>query len=247
MMKSRIIHLDEVDSTNTEALRHAKLGAEEGLTVIARSQTAGRGRFDRVWVSEPDAGLYMSIILRPKSDISEIPLITLLAGVAVHQTLEDLGINGDIKWVNDVLVDEKKICGILAETTESPSGLAVVVGIGVNLRPGNFHPEIAGTSTSVESLTGNRLSPTEFAQSLLERLSLLYRDFATEMGREKILMEWKSRSSYSEGKNVTVTIADASFQGITRGIEPNGALRVEKTDGTMIIVSAGEIERLRQR
>lgn len=246
-MKFRIVQLDSVDSTNTEALRHARMGAEEGLCIMARSQTAGRGRFDRVWVSEPDAGLYMSLILRPKGEPSNFPLLTLMCGVAVHKTLEGFGIKGDIKWVNDVLVDEKKICGILAETTDSDLGLAVIMGIGVNLRPGNFHPEIAGTSTSVESVTGRKISPTDFANELLPNIGALYSRFTSKDGCDSILNGWISRSSYAEGKPVTVTTASESFTGTTAGLEPTGALRVERPDGTISTVTAGEIERLRKR
>jgi len=246
-MKFRILQLDTVDSTNTEALRHARMGAEEGLCIIARAQTAGRGRFDRVWVSEPDAGLYMSIILRPHGDPADFPLLTLMSGVAVHKTLESFGIIGDIKWVNDVLVDEKKICGILAETAESEAGLAVVIGIGVNLRPGNFHPEIAGTSTSAESITGKKIAPADFSKILLENIDGLYSDFASANGRAKILKEWSDRSSYAKGKSVTVTTPTESFTGVTRGLAPNGALQLERDDGSMATITAGEIERLRKR
>jgi len=246
-MRFRTLQLETVDSTNTEALRHARMGAEEGLCIISREQTAGRGRFDRVWVSEPDAGLYMSVILRPVGDPSLFPILTLMCGVAVHETLRAFGVDGDIKWVNDILVDEKKICGILAETADSEAGLAVVMGIGVNLRPGNFHPEIAGTSTSLESLTGRRIQPSEFAKRLLEEISSRYKLFGSPEGRDQILEEWSGRSSYAEGKWVTVTTASGAFEGVTRGIDGTGALRVEQSDGTVTIVNAGEIERLRRR
>jgi BirA family biotin operon repressor/biotin-[acetyl-CoA-carboxylase] ligase len=246
-MKIRILQLDTVGSTNTEALRHARMGADEGLCIIARTQTAGRGRFDRVWVSEPDAGLYMSLILKPNLTPSEYPLLTLMTGVAVHRVLEKVGIDADIKWVNDVLVDEKKICGILAETTDSESGLAVVIGIGVNLRPGNFHPEIAGTSTSVESLTGQKLTPSDFSKLLIEEIVPAYVNFQTVEGRREILDQWRSRSSYADGRMVTVTTANSTFTGVTRGISDTGGLMVEREDGSITIVTAGEIERLRTR
>lgn len=246
-MKIRIIQLDTVGSTNTEALRHARMGAEEGLCIIARTQTAGRGRFDRVWVSEPDAGLYMSLILRPTGSPTAFPLLTLMSGVAVHKTLEKLGIKADIKWVNDVLVDEKKICGILAETAESDSGFAVVIGIGVNLRPGNFHPEIAGTSTSVESLTGQKITPQDFSRMLVAEITAVYEGFGTDEANAGVLNEWRTRSSYAEGKMVTVTTANSTFTGVTRGTTDNGALLVEREDGSLATVTAGEIERLRTR
>jgi BirA family biotin operon repressor/biotin-[acetyl-CoA-carboxylase] ligase len=246
-MKIRTLQLETVDSTNTEALRHARMGAEEGLCIVAKTQTAGRGRFDRIWVSEPDAGLYMSLILRPVGDPSLFPILTLMCGVAVHETLRAFGVDGDIKWVNDILVDEKKICGILAETADSEAGLAVVMGIGVNLRPGNFHPEIAGTSTSLESVTGKRVQPSEFAKRLLVEITSLYRLFGSAEGHAKILKEWSGRSSYADGKRVTATTASGVFEGVTRGINEKGALRVEQSDGTVTIVNAGEIERLRRR
>jgi BirA family biotin operon repressor/biotin-[acetyl-CoA-carboxylase] ligase len=129
-MNINLLTFDSLDSTNTEALKHARLGAEEGLCIVARQQTAGRGRHGRTWVSEADAGLYFSIVLRPKIETQYLPLITLMTGVAVHDTLGEVGIDADIKWVNDLHVDGKKICGILAETTDTPKGLAVIVGIG---------------------------------------------------------------------------------------------------------------------
>src|SRR5215213_44253 len=133
-MNFTILRFDEIESTNTEALEQAKRGADEGLCVVARRQTAGRGRKGRVWISEKDAGLFFSIVLRPPVETRFLPLVTLMSAVAVHDTLEALyEIECDIKWVNDILVHDKKICGILAETTETTKGLAVVAGIGINL------------------------------------------------------------------------------------------------------------------
>lgn len=149
-MNITILTFDTLDSTNTEALKQARLGAEEGVCIVARQQSAGRGRHGRKWVSEKDAGLYFSIVLRPKIETQYLPLITLMTGVAVHDTLGELGIDADIKWVNDLLVNEKKICGILAETTETNDGPAVVVGIGINIKSSSFPPDIAYIATSIE-------------------------------------------------------------------------------------------------
>ena len=129
-MNFTILRFDTIDSTNTEAANQARRGADEGLCVIARQQTAGRGRQGRAWVSAKDSGLYFSVVLRPLVEAKLLPLITLMTGVAVHDTLKEFGVDPDIKWVNDVLAGEKKICGILAETVETSTGLAVVVGIG---------------------------------------------------------------------------------------------------------------------
>ena len=103
-MNLSIIRYDTVESTNTEATKQAKLGADAGLCIIAGEQTAGRGRHGRTWVSEKDSGLYFSIVLRPKLESRFLPLITLMTGVAVHDTLKEFGIGPDIKWVNDILV-----------------------------------------------------------------------------------------------------------------------------------------------
>ena len=148
-MNITILRFDTIDSTNTEALNQARAGAKEGLCIVALEQTAGRGRRGREWVSEKGAGIYFSIVLRPELELRFLPLITLMAGVAVHDTLSYAGLRPDIKWVNDILVNEKKIAGILAETTETPDGLAVIVGIGINIRSSNFPPELASTATSI--------------------------------------------------------------------------------------------------
>ena len=150
-MNINVLTFDTLDSTNTEAMKHARLGDDEGLCVIAYQQTAGRGRHGRTWVSEKNAGLYFSIVLRPKLETRFLPLITLMTGVAVHDTLQEYGLKPDIKWVNDILVNEKKIGGILAEAAETPNGLAVVVGIGINIRSWNFPDEIDDIATSVEA------------------------------------------------------------------------------------------------
>src|SRR5215204_485038 len=134
-MNFTILRFDEIESTNTEALNQARRGADEGLGVVARRQTAGRGRMGRVWISEKDTGLFFSLVLRPPLEPRFLPLITLMSAIAVHDALETLyKIECDIKWVNDIHVRGKKICGILAETCDTAKGLAVVVGIGINLK-----------------------------------------------------------------------------------------------------------------
>ena len=121
-MNFTILRFDEIDSTNTEALNQARRGADEGLCVVARRQTAGRGRHGRTWISEKDAGLFFSVVLRPAIETRLLPLVTLMSAVAVHDALETLyEIDCDIKWVNDIHVAGKKICGILAETAETPN------------------------------------------------------------------------------------------------------------------------------
>ena len=151
----QILRFDSLPSTNLEAAKRAIEGAAEGLCVVAGEQTAGRGRLQRHWVSPKNAGLYFSIVLRPQFEQSIWPLLTLMAGVAVSDALrEACALETDIKWPNDILVNEKKVCGILAESSETSLGRAVVVGIGINLTSQSFPEELQLEATSVELATG---------------------------------------------------------------------------------------------
>ena len=244
-MNINILRFDTIDSTNTKAADHARLGAPEGLCIIAGQQTAGRGRHGRSWVSTPNSGLYFSIILRPKIELRHLPLITLMAGVAVYDTLKQFGIKPDIKWVNDVLVGDDKISGILAETVETTEGLAVIVGIGINLISSSFPEEIAETATSIEFETGQTVTPDELAEPLTHYISYFYDILTGENGVEEILRQWQRRSSYFSGKLVRISLDGSTLEGTTDGLEENGALRVKTADGSVTIVQAGDIERLR--
>ena len=237
-----ILRFDSLPSTNVEAAKRAVEGAPEGLCVVAAEQTAGRGRLQRQWISPKGAGLYFSIVLRPQFEQSAWPLLTLMAAVAVHDALRDAcSLETDIKWPNDILANEKKLCGILAETVETSMGRAVVVGIGINLTGNSFPPELDGTATSVEIATGQT---PELEVVLRTLVSLLVRDYQTLQqpgGPEKIVAECGARSSYANGKRIHVTESNESFAGTTRGLERDGALRVETDDGEIRIVRAGDV------
>lgn len=246
-MNFTILRFDTIESTNTEAANQAKRGADEGLCVIAKQQTAGRGRHGRNWVSEKNSGLYFSVVLRPKIEPRFLPLITLLSAVVVHDTLEKLyKIECDIKWVNDIHVRDKKICGILAETCDTPKGLAIIVGIGINLKSSNFPPEIAETATSIENETAKKPHVEDLLQTLTRFFAEFYEVLVAENGAEKIRQNWTERSSYAFGKNVRVNLENGTIFGTTRGIEENGALRVEISDGEIKIIHAGDVEQLRK-
>lgn len=244
-MNIRILRHDSLGSTNTEAANQARLGAGEGLCVLAKTQTAGRGRHGRKWVSSEGSGLYFSIVLRPKLDTRSLPLITLMAGVAVFDTLKVYGLKPDIKWVNDLLVGEKKIGGILAETVEAPNGLAVILGIGVNLTSRNFPDEIAETATSIEAETGKRIDSDEMAEHLTGYLSYFYDVLNGDVGGAAIVEEWRIRSTYFVGKHVRVTVHGKVIEGVTDGLETSGALRLKRGDGSVVVVQAGDVTRLR--
>ena len=245
-MNFTTLKYDTIGSTNTEALRQARLGADEGLCVVARQQTAGRGRHGRIWFSPPDAGFYFSLVLRPKIEMRFVPLITLMSGVAVRDALEELyRIDADIKWANDIHVGGKKICGILAESHETGKGLAVVVGIGINLKSENFPAELSETATAVESEIGATTNSDELLGKLTVHLSRNYEILQSAGGAEKICRLWTEKSSYAFGKRVRVFLENETFSGTTRGIEMNGALRVETETGAICVVQAGDVEKLR--
>jgi BirA family biotin operon repressor/biotin-[acetyl-CoA-carboxylase] ligase len=245
-MNFTILRFDCIDSTNSEALNQAKRGADEGLCVVARQQTAGRGRHGRTWISPKDAGLYFSIVLRPKIETRFLPLITLMTAVAVYDALEEFyKIDCDIKWANDVLVNGKKICGILAETIDTSKGLAVVAGVGINLTSSNFPEELNEIATSIEDETAQIPNAEDLLQAVTITFSRFYKVLREEHGAEKIRQEWTKRSSYASGKTVSVTLENETFTGTTRGIEETGALRVELETGEIRTVYAGDVENLR--
>ena len=242
----QILRFDSLPSTNLEAARRASAGAAEGLCIVAAEQTAGRGRLQRHWVSPYGAGLYFSVLLRPQFDLSLWPLLTLLASVAVHDALrEACALETDIKWPNDILANEKKLCGILAETVETPQGRAVVIGIGINLTTHSFPAELESMATSVESVTGRTHELEALLATLIVALGTHYEMLKQPDGPEAILREWCARSSYAEGKLVCVVENNESFGGTTRGLERDGALRVETQGGVIKIVRAGDVESLR--
>jgi len=241
------VRFDSLPSTNTEAARQAALGAAEGLCVVAREQTAGRGRREREWASPKDAGLYFSVVLRPRVEAGRWPLLTLAAAVAVADALrEECALETDIKWPNDVLAGGRKLCGILAETAEGARGRACVLGVGVNLSDGAFPPDLKVAATSVEEQTGAAPDAERLLASLLRGLARRYRALQDEGGAARTVAEWEARSSYARGRRVSVRLVGETFHGTTRGLEPDGALRVESDDGVLRIVRAGDVTAVRQ-
>src|SRR5919112_422418 len=237
-----VLRFDSLPSTNTEAARQAALGAPEGLCVVAREQTAGRGRRERSWVSPKDAGLYVSVVLRPTLEARLWPLITLAAALAVRDALEEAcGLEADIKWPNDLLAGGRKLCGILAETAEGARGRAVILGVGINLRHGSFPEEISDTATSVEAQTGRAPDAERLLEALTRSLAARYESLHGRGGPAETLREWERHSTYARGRRVRVALAGETFEGTTRGLDDDGALRVETDGGTIRTVRAGDV------
>jgi len=246
LSKPKILRFDSIDSTNLEAMRQARVGAAEGLCIVSREQTRGRGRLDRSWQSPKDAGLYCSLVLRPQLEIGAWPLITLMAALAVSDALiKACNLRADIKWPNDLCVNERKLCGILAETVEARDGAAVVLGIGINLKAGSLPATVNDLATSVEAATGKLPDSERVLRELLTAIGERYEMLQTPQGREHTIREWCANSSFAIGRQVRVAFENDSFEGTTRGLEGDGALRVEAADGRIRIVRAGDVTALR--
>lgn len=239
---SPLLRFDSVSSTNDVARELAVSGANEGLCVIAREQTAGRGRQGRSWVSMPGEGLYLSLILRPRVKVSDSAVITLAAAIAVTETLRtDFQIDGDIKWPNDVLVRGRKICGILVEAAIDDDRLQyAIMGIGVNLAQRAFPEQIGSCATSMLLETGRVIRPEDFAEALLPRLENWY---AAAMSRPaRVIARWEELSSSSHGSLVSVESSDGSVEGVTRGLTPSGALILELVNGQRRQIVSGDVK-----
>lgn len=241
-----VLRFDSLASTNTEVARQAQAGAPEGLCVVAREQTAGRGRRERAWVSPKDAGLYLSILVRPQFDAAQWPLLTLAAALAACDALaEACDLRADIKWPNDLLARGRKLCGILAEAVETRRGRACIVGIGINLDDRAFPAEIARHATSVEAETGAPPNCERLLEALMRSFACRYARLYEPEGARATVAAWSEASSFAAGRRVRVVLEAGSFEGTTRGLEEDGALRVEMGDGEMRIVRAGDVTALR--
>lgn len=241
-----ILQFDSLPSTNSEAARQAVGGAPEGLCIVAREQTQGRGRQQRSWISPAGAGLYFSIVLRPRLEISAWPLITLMAALAVADALKEAcALDVDIKWPNDILAGERKLCGILAEAIETETGRAAIIGIGINLGESALPPELRDTATSVEAVIGSVPEIKTVLHALVRAIEDRYARLQAVGGDQETLREWAARSSYAEGRRVRVALDAEIIEGTTRGLERDGALRVETGTGEIKVVRAGDVTALR--
>lgn len=239
-----IHHFAELGSTN-DYLKQLT-DAAEFTCAVADTQTAGRGRRTRTWVSPPGSGLYLSVLLRP-TITTNVALLSLLAAVAVAETLMQYQVAGiDIKWPNDVLLNERKVCGILVEGASSGAqALRVIVGIGVNLNQTDFPPEIAETATSLALQLGRAVDVAAFRDRLLARLAHWYAVWQREAG-SLILERWEQLSSYAYGQKVVVTLDDEQVVGETAGLTKDGSLRLQVTPEKVRVILTGEVARLRK-
>jgi BirA family biotin operon repressor/biotin-[acetyl-CoA-carboxylase] ligase len=245
-MAHRVLYFETTGSTNDVAASLVASGAGEGVVVIADAQTAGRGRRGRSWFSPPGTGLYVSVILVPAAETlpeRATALLTIGAGVALAESIEAVtGLAPAIKWPNDLLVDRRKLAGILAEGVAHPpdAGLrAVVLGYGINVRAASFPPELAERVTALEPELGRPVDRAALFAESLARLAERYADLMA--GRfDAILDAWRERSFGSRGALVEWDVAGRVKTGVTEGIDHTGALLVRCGGGLERIV-AGEV------
>ena len=238
----RVFFSREVGSTNEWARELAAFDAEEGTVAIAETQTAGRGRLGRVWVS-PKGGLWFSTILRPKIKPTEAVRLVFVAGLAVAEALLKLyRLNVETKWPNDVLVDKRKVCGALSEMNTTDEGVNfVVLGIGVNA---NFNvkkdlpDELRDSATSLETELGRKVDLEELFRYLLERLEATYDSFLKD-GSASVIGEWKKHAGFL-GRRVEVA-GETKLVGLALDVDQDGALVLRLDDGTLKRVFVGDL------
>jgi BirA family biotin operon repressor/biotin-[acetyl-CoA-carboxylase] ligase len=241
LLTGPIHYFETLESTNNYAKELAAREAPEGTVVIAETQTGGRGRLGREWDSPPGVGLYVSVVLRPLLPPIELPQITLITAVAVVRTVRRVtGMAPAIKWPNDLLVNGKKLGGILTEMeTESDRIRHVVVGLGLNVNNQKFPPELAKTAISLAQAVGSTFSRLDLLKAWLEEFEDLYERFLNQ-GFSEILAEWK-RHTITLGRPVTVRQGPREISGQAVDVAPDGALLIQIPGGEMVRVTSGEI------
>jgi BirA family transcriptional regulator, biotin operon repressor / biotin---[acetyl-CoA-carboxylase] ligase len=250
IFSGHIRHFQQVDSTNVLAAQAAAAspeGAAEGEVFLAEEQTAGRGRGNHRWHSERGTGIYCSVLLRPQITPAEALWLSLIAAVAVQDAVREVTRHvADIRWPNDLILNEKKFCGILTElSTDATRMRHAIVGIGINVNQHEFPEELAHLATSLRLETGREWSRVELTAALLKSLDREYRGLLRAVNSpirtpalkfEPILKKVEARSSYVYGKHVQVD-EEGGYTGVTDGLDAQGFLRVRTKDGVRMVIS----------
>lgn len=240
---SSVQYFKTITSTNDVLKVMAREGAQEGTVLIADSQTGGRGRLGRSFLSPPDTGVYLSLLLRPNCSPAELMHLTCAAAEAMCEAVEQsAGFRPGIKWTNDLVYDKHKLAGILTELGFSPDGLVdyAVIGIGINCRqkPEDFAPEIRDFAGSLEMFSGFPIDRAKVAAEMVRALYTMHQVLLTD--RESILSSYR-RDCITLGKRVQVIRADSIRLGTALDIDQDGGLIVAFDDGPAEAVSFGEV------
>ncbi len=233
MTNLRIIRLDMTDSTNAEARRLSQGATQQPALIIAREQSAGRGRLGRSFFSPADTGLYMTLLYYPDRSVAELTGLTCAAALASAKAIEQLcGISSQIKWVNDLYLGGRKVCGILCESFGTPHGTAIAVGIGINLTTEDFPDNLDGVAGSLQA----KIDPEVLALRICEHL-LPY----LQSGDNALWLDGYRARFMLRGMRVSCITADGTFPATALDVTDEGALKVQTDDGKMHILYAGEV------
>jgi BirA family biotin operon repressor/biotin-[acetyl-CoA-carboxylase] ligase len=229
----RIIHLDEVTSTNDVAKRHAKDGEAEGLVVIAKRQTQGRGRQGREWTS-PEGGLYLSILLRPSLEPKDLTRLTVFSAVPVAMAIEKVtGLSTELKWPNDIQIEGRKVAGLLVEGSSQQGKIAyVVLGIGINVNIAAKELGVDG-ATSLSEETGHTIDQKKLLDEVLRELRSHYEQFLKGEYPED---EYVRRSSIL-GHQIEAVVGREVMRGKALYLAPDGALVIKSEEGLVLRLS----------
>jgi len=238
----RIYLYDQIVSTNDTLKEMALAGEPEGSVVLAKSQTRGRGRYGRSWISKPGKGLYFSLLLRPATVDIQPGLLSLLPSLAMVYALKsEQGVSAQIKWPNDVMVDKAKIAGVLVETLYQEHRLAhAIVGIGLNLLDAGV--ELDGRfykATSIERQTRKKIDPDRLLQQILEEIMKEYRLLHDPLRRQRLCKKW-CRHCLHLNRPVKVIGPNETISGVFRDVDVAGSALIEQNTGEIAVVSAGE-------
>ncbi len=237
----RLMYFPETGSTNIDAKKAAEEGAPEGTLVVTDCQNTGRGRRGRSWASPKGCNLYFTLLLRPDCKPEQACMLTLVMALAAAEAVEELGINAGIKWPNDIVAHGKKVCGILTEMSAEPDYIHyVVIGCGINVNQMDFPEEISATATSLALEKGERITRSALLLSIMEHFEKAYDKFRETWDLTALLPAYHS---YLLNKDARVRVLDpkGEFCGTARGINEAGELLVEKEDGELARVYAGEV------
>jgi len=236
----RVEHFEEINSTNTYVSVKAKEGASEGLVALADYQSAGRGRLDRTWEAPPRSALMCSILLSPPTSPDEMQLVVAAVALSARSALGALcSVYPQLKWPNDLIVDDKKIAGLLAEVVQSENGITIVAGIGINLTDS---PE-GLPATNALKVSGVTITPEALLEKLLEELNIRRGLLDTEAGRQMLRAEYESVLE-TIGRSVIVEQSDAMFPALATGIDATGRL-ILNAAGEEKIISVGDVIHVR--
>jgi BirA family biotin operon repressor/biotin-[acetyl-CoA-carboxylase] ligase len=243
-----MLYFSEAASTNDFAKEMAATGAEEGTVIIAETQTSGKGRLGRDWAS-PKGGIWLSTILRPKLRPNDIPKLTLMTSLAVAKTISQLfNLRTEVKWPNDVLINAKKVCGILTEAnTRGNITDFVVVGIGINanIELYSLPKQVGENATSLKYELKREIDREQFLRVLLEKMEQYYVTL-TERKFKPILRKWKSLCSFL-GSYVEVISWKEKIVGLAIDVDENGALIIRLRNGTLRKVLSGDVSLKRRK